>query len=156
MTGGEPWCRWVVRTVGFVPPRGRPGKAQLAGLSPGDELTRLGWIQMPTSTGASTSTQSGAVDWAATDACVIGRELMRRTLFSLSERPKNGAGAGGYSGGGGGGDCGNRRSTGRASGLVSRGTASTMGGCFLQGGHCEEGSGIDGDRFGDDNKDPGD
>ncbi|CAM9985193.1 unnamed protein product, partial [Ectocarpus sp. 12 AP-2014] len=42
-TGAEPlpWCRWFVSSVGFSPPTGRPGKAQLAGLCPGDELTHL-------------------------------------------------------------------------------------------------------------------
>ncbi|CAM9703651.1 unnamed protein product, partial [Scytosiphon promiscuus] len=36
-----PWCRWVVASVGFSPPAGRPGKAQTAGLRRGDELTHL-------------------------------------------------------------------------------------------------------------------
>eukprot|EP00904_Undaria_pinnatifida_P008312 jgi/Undpi1/4610/HiC_scaffold_18.g07964.m1 len=34
----RPWCRWVVSRVGFFPPKGRPGKAQLAGVLPGDVL----------------------------------------------------------------------------------------------------------------------
>ncbi|CAN0427208.1 unnamed protein product, partial [Ectocarpus sp. 8 AP-2014] len=42
-TGAEPlpWCRWFLSSVGYSPPTGRPGKAQLAGLCPGDELTHL-------------------------------------------------------------------------------------------------------------------
>eukprot|EP00752_Nemacystus_decipiens_P003642 g3356.t1 len=36
-----PWCRWMISRIGFSPPMGRPGKAQLAGLRPGDELSHL-------------------------------------------------------------------------------------------------------------------
>ncbi|CAM9688431.1 unnamed protein product, partial [Discosporangium mesarthrocarpum] len=37
-TAPTPWCRWIVNSVACAAPKGKPGRSQLAGVRPGDEL----------------------------------------------------------------------------------------------------------------------